>query len=196
MQKKKKVVGAIVLIILISIIFISGYTFARYYKAINAGSGTASIARWSFGSKNTEAVINLSEEKIAPGTNGQFEIEVDATNSEVAVEYEILVSEEKNIPTNMKFYAETKDENGAIIATTEKMSSFTELATSNLKGNIPVEANNQKRTIIVYWDWEFNENDNTTTDSDDATLIYDEEGNSSLDCGFNIEIIGRQAKTN
>lgn len=194
MKNKKKIVGVLFLITLILVIFLAGYTFARYYKSINAGGGTASIARWSFDSKNEKAVINLSEEKIAPGSNGQFEIEVDATNSEVDVDYEILVSEEKNIPTNMKFYAETKDEKGTVISTTEEMSSFTELATNNLKGKIPVESNNQKRSIIVHWNWEFNENDTTTIDSDDATLKLDENGNSNLECGFNIEIVGRQAK--
>ena len=116
MQKKRKMIGALILIVLISLIFIAGYTFARYYKVINAGSTAANIARWSFGSKNTEASINLSEEKIAPGSNGEFEIEVDATGSEVDVGYEILVSEEKNIPTNMKFYAEILDENGKVVA--------------------------------------------------------------------------------
>ena len=40
MQKKRKVIGALVLIVLISVIFIAGYTFARYYKSIDAGSGT------------------------------------------------------------------------------------------------------------------------------------------------------------
>ena len=194
MKNKKKVMSAIILIVLISMIFIAGYTFARYYQTINAGSTSASIARWSFGSKNTEAVINLSEEKIAPGSSGQFEIEVDATNSEVNVDYEILVSEEKNIPTNMKFYAEIKNEDGTIISTTETRNSFTELATNDFKGLIPVVEGNQKRIINVYWDWEFNENDTTTTDSNDATLVIDENGESSLDCGFNIEIIGRQAK--
>lgn len=196
MKNKKKIISVLLLIALIAVIFIAGYTFARYYKSINAGSSSANIARWSFGSKNAEAVINLSSEKIAPGSNGQFEIEVDATGSEVDVEYEIIVSDEKNIPTNMKFYAETKNEAGDIISTTEEKSSFSELASSDLKGTIPVETNNQKRTIVVYWDWEFNENDTSSVDSDDATLTYDEEGNSSLECGFNIEIIGRQAKSN
>ncbi len=194
MKNKKKIGGVLLLISLILVIFLAGYTFARYYKSINAGGTSASIARWSFGSKNEKAIINLSEEKIAPGSSGQFEIEVDATNSEVDVDYEILVSEEKNIPTNMKFYAETKDEKGTVISTTEEISSFTELATSNLKGTIPVEANNQKRSVIVYWNWEFNENDTTTVDSEDATLNFDENGNSNLECGFNIEIVGRQAK--
>ena len=94
----------------------------------------------------------------------------------------------------MKFYAKTKDEKGTVLSTTEEMSSFTELATNNLKGTIPVEANNQKRSIIVYWDWEFNEDDTTTIDSNDATLNIDENGKSNLECGFNIEIVGRQAK--
>ena len=194
MKKNKKIIGGLVLITIILVIFLSGYTFARYYKSINAGGTSASIARWSFGSKNEKAIINLSEEKIAPGSSGQFEIEVDATNSEVDVDYEILVSEEKNIPTNMKFYAKTKDEKGVVISTTEEMNSFTELATKNLKGTIPVESNNQKRNIIVYWNWEFNENDTTTIDTDDATLKFDENGKSNLECGFNIEIVGRQAK--
>lgn len=194
MKNKKKIIGVLLLTTLILVIFSAGYTFARYYKAINAGGGTASIARWSFGSKNMETVINLSDKKIAPGSNGQFEIEVDATNSEVDVEYEILVSEEKNIPTNMKFYTITKDEKGAVIATTQKNSSFTELAANNLKGVIPVEPNNQKRTIVVHWDWEFNESDTSLIDSEDATLKHDENGNSNLECGFDIKIIGRQAK--
>lgn len=196
MKNKKRVIRALIVIAVITIVSLAGYTFARYYQSINAGGGTATIARWSFGSSNVSKNIVLSEEKIAPGSNGSFEIEVDATNSEVPVEYEILVSEEKNIPTNMKFYAEIIDEKGESLATTESKSSFTELATSDLKGLIPVVEGNQKRIINVYWDWEFNEEDTTSTDANDATLVYDENNQSSLDCGFNIQIIGRQAKTN
>ena len=194
MKNKKKLIGVLLLITLIAVIFIAGYTFARYYKSIDAGNGYASIARWSFGSKNTEASISLSNEKIAPGSSGQFEIEVDATNSEVDVEYDISVSDEKNIPTNMKFYAVTTDEKGGEISRTNEYSSFETLAREKLSGIIPVEKNNQKRLVTVYWNWDFNENDISPVDSNDATLSYDAEGNSSLDCGFNIEIIGKQVK--
>lgn len=196
MKNKRKLIGVIFFISLIAVIFIAGYTFARYYSKIDAGSGYASIARWSFGSKNEEASISLSKDKIAPGSNGNFEIEVDATDSEVEVEYEVLVKDEKNIPHNMKFYAETIDEKGGVISKTNNYDSFTELAAENLNGTIPVEKNNQKRNIIVYWNWDFNEDDTSSVDRDDATLVIDEEGNSSLDCGFNIEIIGKQAKVN
>ncbi len=194
MKNKKRVIGVLVCIALISSMFLAGYSFARYYKSIKIDTIKTSIARWNFNSKNTLANINLSNEKISPGSSGQFEIEVDATDSEVAVEYEIKVENETNIPRNMTFYAETKDENGNV-AKTEEKSSFAEIATENLKGIIPVETNNQKRTVVVHWNWPFNEDDETSTDSEDATLQANEEI-ASLDCGFDIQIIGRQANLN
>lgn len=48
--------------------------------------------------------------------------------------------------------------------------------------------------IRIYWKWEFNENDESSTDSEDASLFYDKDGNSSLDCYFIIQIIGMQSK--
>lgn len=194
MKNKKRVIGVLVCIALISSMFLAGYSFARYYKSIKIDTVKTSIARWNFNSKNTLANINLSNNKISPGSSGQFEIEVDATDSEVAVEYEIKVENETNIPRNMTFYTETKDENGNIVKTEEK-SSFAEIATENLKGTIPVESNNQKRTIVVHWNWPFNEDDETSTDSEDATLQVNNEI-VSLDCGFDIQIIGRQANLN
>ncbi len=194
MKNKRKTIGVILMFSLIIAIFVIGYTYARYYQEIDIGSSYANIARWSFGSKNTEAKISLSEEKICPGTNGNFEIEVDATDSEVDVEYTILVTDEKNIPTNMKFYAEIFDEKGGVLKKTDLYDSFTSLANSNLLSNrIPVEKGNQKRKILVYWNWEFNENDISDVDRNDAVLSYDEDGNSSLDCGFNVQIVGKQA---
>ncbi len=194
MKNKKRVIGVLVCIALISSMFLAGYSFARYYKSIKIDTIQTSIARWNFNSKNTLANINLSNEKIAPGSNGQFEIEVDATDSEVPVEYEIKIQNETNIPRNMTFYAETKDEYGNSIKTEEK-NSFSEIALENLKGIIPVEANNQKRIIVVYWNWPFNEEDESIIDSEDATLQINNES-SSLECGFDIQIIGKQANIN
>ena len=94
----------------------------------------------------------------------------------------------------MKFYAEIFDEKGGVLKKTDLYDSFTSLANSNLLSNrIPVEKGNQKRKILVYWNWEFNENDISDVDRNDAVLSYDEDGNSSLDCGFNVQIVGKQA---
>ncbi len=190
MKNKKKVVGLLVVAVLLVTIFAAGYTFARYYKKMDAKAG-ATIARWSFNSKNEDQTVLLSEEKIAPGSNGTFEIEVDATNSEVGVDYEILVSKSQNIPRNMKFSAKTFDGEGNELSSTSEYSTFAELATQ-LNGNIPVSGN-QKRNIVVSWDWPFNENDETDIDNQDGTYeVVD--GVSSLDSLFEIEIIGRQSR--
>lgn len=191
MKINKRVIGVLICISLILTMFLAGYTFSRYYKSINIGSVQKSIARWNFNSKNAGANVNLSTEKIAPGSSGQFEIEVDATDSEVPVEYQIIVENEMNIPRNMKFYAETKDEKGNSIKTEEK-NSFSQIAVENLNGIIPVEANNQKRIVVVHWNWPFNETDETLIDSEDGTLNLNNKS-SSLECGFNIQIIGKQA---
>lgn len=191
---RKRVISVLILMALISVTFIAGYKFASSYKSANIAKGHAEIARWSFGSDTSGSTINLSNEKIYPGSNGRFEIEVDASGSDVEVEYEIVVTEEKNIPTNMRFFAETINEQGGVINKTKEYSTFTELASNELLGNIPAEENNQKRIIKVYWNWEYNENDTSSVDKIDSTLSYDENGNSTLDCGFNVEIIGKQTK--
>ena len=102
MTNKKRIIGVLACLLLILMMCIAGYTFARYYESINIGTSSANIARWSFGSKNVETSISLSEEKIAPGSHGAFQIEVDATDSEVIVGYEILVSEEKSYKEVLK----------------------------------------------------------------------------------------------
>lgn len=169
-------------------VFLAGYTFARYYKVIEVGRTSNNIARWSFNSRNANVPISLSEGKIAPGSFGQFEIEVDATDSEVSVDYEIQVENENNIPSNMTFYAETKDKNQTL-STTSTKSSFAEVA-KELKGVIGVENGNQKRTIVVHWEWPFNEDDTSSTDRLSAETV------ANLNCGFDIQIIGKQTKTN
>ena len=198
MKKNKKIASIAILAILILLMVLAGYTFARYYQSINAGSASASIARWSFGSGNTETAINLSEELIFPGSEGQFYIEVDATDSQVPVEYEIQFTNEKNIPRNMKFSAVTTDEKG-LSKRVQTVDSLDELA-EKLDGIIECQDGNQKRYITVYWNWDFNIKDTTLTDSEDGSLLLDENGNivydennlTSLDIGFDVEIIGRQ----
>ncbi len=133
----------------------------------------------------------MSNEKIFPGSHGNFEIELDATGAETSIEYKILVLEEKNIPKNFEFYAETTNSNGEIIEKTDKYKTFTELANEKLFGNIEQKESNQKRKITVYWNWKDEDIDNLLNIKD-GTLIFDENNNSSLESTLNIEIEGKQ----
>ena len=200
MRRNKKIMRLVILIALILLMFLAGYTFARYYKTVNAGKATASVARWSFGAGNTASTLSLSDKKIAPGTSGNFTIEIDATNSEVGVDYGVNFLKEKNLPQNLKFKADIFDVSKKI-GDTPEVNSLEELEPL-ISGNIPVNKGNQKRTITVYWNWDFNENDTSSVDNDAGTLVLDGNGNpvkdsdgdTSLDCTFDIEIIGKQQK--
>lgn len=114
------------------------------------------------------------------GLSGKFKIEIDAGTSEIEVFYEVIVNKEYNIPNNMIFIAEILDEKGGVIKKTEEYNSFLKLASENLKDTIPVEKNNQKREIVVYWKWK---------DDEDAFLNND---SNFSDCGFELEIVGKQ----
>ena len=128
----------------------------------------------------------MSHEKIFPGSHGNFEIELDATGAETNIEYKILVLEEKNIPENFEFYAETTNSKGEIIEKTDKYKTFTDLAKEKLFGSIEQKEGNQKRKITVYWNWKDEDIDNLLNIKD-GTLIFDENNNSSLESTLNIE---------
>lgn len=200
MKKNKKILRLAILILMILLMCLAGYTFARYYKSVEVGSATSNIARWSFGAGDTLSTISLSDQKLAPGTTGNFAIEVDATNSEVGVDYEVKFSNEKNVPRKMKFYAVTTDQR-TLRQQTITVNSLSELE-EKINGSIPVVSGNQKRIITVYWEWPFNENVQDGIDNEDGTLkldsngnpILDENNNNSLQCSFDIQIIGRQTK--
>ena len=170
--RNKPVIILLALLLITAIVF-SMYAYAKY-KTTLTGNGTATVAKWSFkvnGQTQTipdidlattmKKVNNVAENKIAPGTEGSFDLNLDATGSEVAVDYNIkLAITEK--PTNLKFYLDNTYETE--IAETE--------GTLNVSGSIPLETINTPITKTIYWKWpyqtgttenEVKENDKTDT---------------------------------
>ena len=98
MNKQKKITKIVIVAILLLVVIMLGYTFSKYAKSYTIPT-SSTVAKWSFAgevfnSKNssTETTISLAdtiknskikENRIAPGTNGDFTIVVDATGSEV-----------------------------------------------------------------------------------------------------------------
>ena len=85
----------------------------------------------------------LVDNKIAPGTSGSFDIIVDATGSEVGINYNITFTEEENKPQNLKFTYDDVEYN-----------SIEELE-SNLSGTIDANAENKTRTLNIKWEWPY-----------------------------------------
>ena len=158
MRKQKENIFIILIVLIILAISASGiYAWARY-QSIIAQKTTMQVAKWSFkvnGQTENFAEINLAdtvqsdhiaENRIAPGTQGCFEIELDASGSEVGVKYTVEITEIVDKPANLKFYSdaeftkEMKIENGSILIT----------------GVITLDKINEKVNKNIYWKWAYN----------------------------------------
>lgn len=95
-KENKTIKFIIILILIIAIISLIGFAFARYITSMN-GNASINTAKWSFNYKildstQTEEVENFAVTRndnntdvdsstIAPGTSGEFIIEIDATRN-------------------------------------------------------------------------------------------------------------------
>ncbi len=154
MSKKKKTLIVIGVLLVTLLSFVGGRVYSKYFARVK-GEGIAQVATWNFkvnGQEEQVQTINLQsaynnatliENKIAPGTNGNFEIVVDATGSDVGINYTIDFRNEQNKPTNLKFIYNNKEYN-----------SITEL-TQVLSGTINSDEENKRKTFPIQWKWEY-----------------------------------------
>ena len=159
MKKKAVIISAILVAIILS--FIGGQTYSKYVTEVR-GDGTAQIATWDFkvnGQKEEVQTISLGSTydsstlvngKIAPGTEGNFQIKVDATGSDVGIDYKIKFSDETNKPANLKFYYQEVEYNSVL-----------ELG-ENLSGTINADDENKSKTFDIKWKWNYETGSNPT----------------------------------
>ena len=181
MTKKKKIIIGLCILAAILLAFIGGNVLAKYQTQVT-GTGSADIAKWVFavnGNTSTMETISLSNTykdadltngKIAPGTKGSFDIIVDATGSDVGVDYSVSFSDETNKPANLKFkYA------GREASTLQELSPY-------IIGTIDANATSKTQTKKIEWEWSYTGDD----EADTATGIAD------LDYTFNVTVTGAQ----
>lgn len=190
-KKSKKIIMLLCALVLLLSIGTGGYTYAKYITS-EKGNGQAEIAKWSFVvGTDTESIKNvklvntvesssLVNGKIAPGTSGAFYINIDGTDSDVGIDYEVKFANEKNKPTNIVFRYAGKD-----------YKSLAEMG-DEIKGNIPLDSNPKTRRIQIMWRWEYETgtgDEITTNDNIDT-----QEGISCLDYTFDIIVTGKQSR--
>ena len=158
---KKKAVIIIAILVAIVLSFIGGQTYSKYVTEVR-GDGTAQIATWDFkvnGQKEEVQTISLGSTydsstlvngKIAPGTEGNFQIKVDATGSDVGIDYKIKFSDETTKPANLKFYYQEVEYNSVL-----------ELGDA-LSGTINADDGNKSRTFDIKWKWNYETGSNPT----------------------------------
>ena len=166
--RNKPVIILLALLLITAIVF-SMYAYAKY-KTTLTGNGTATVAKWSFkvnGQTQTIPDIDLAttmkennnvvEGKLAPGTEGSFDLNLDATGSEVAIDYNIKLAVTEK-PSNLRFYTDssyTKE-----IASTDGV--------MNVSGVMSLEEIKTIQTKTIYWKWPYQ-----TGDTDDVKKAND-----------------------
>ena len=153
--RNKPIIILLALLLITAIVF-SMYAYAKY-KTTLKGNGTAQVAKWSFkvnGQTQTipdidlattmKKVNNVAENKLAPGTEGSFDLNLDATGSEVAIDYNIKLAVTEK-PSNLRFYTDssyTKE-----IASTDGV--------MNVSGVMSLEEIKTIQTKTIYWKWAY-----------------------------------------
>lgn len=174
-MKKRKVALAITALVALIVLLITGYTFSKFNQSYS-GKATMKSANWFFNvttnNNNPISEITLNSADGTPlvsGSSGSFEINVDATGSEVGIHYYTVITEE-NLPESMVFYMQGKE--------SSRYERLKELLENEVQGNLTV-GETQKVTHTVCWEWPINGSD--TIDS-----------SSNMNYGFNIKVIGEQ----
>lgn len=185
LKKSKKIVLIIIALAIIGLAFLGGHAYAKYMSRIE-GMGAAEIANWSFkANENTEKLQTISlkstvdntkvtSNKLAPGTKGKFEIKLDATKSEVGVNYIIRFENESIKPTNLKFSYNGKTYN-----------SLTDLGTA-INGIINANDENKTKTIQVEWNWAYQTG--TTAEEITANDLIDTQDSRTIE-NYNFDVI-------
>lgn len=190
-KEYRGIFGALcIILIMLLLTGAGGYTYARYLSQ-ERGTGNADIANWSFKiAKNGEETKNVTlrnsvnkdtlvDGKIAPGTSGEIPLTLDATGSDVSVDYTLEFLNEINKPANIRFSYNGKDYN-----------SLSEIGT--IKGNI-AKGNEMTKKITIKWIWEYQTG--STNEAKNENDIKDtNDGTSLLDYSFNIIATGVQAQ--
>ena len=192
MSTKKKTIIIVSILCAIGLSFLGGHTLAKYVTEVK-GEGVAEIATWSFKvNGQTEQVqeIKLAStynnetlvgNKIAPGTEGSFKILVDATGSDVGIDYKIEFSNESTKPTNLKFVY------GGI-----EYDSILELA-DTLSGTINADDENKEKSFEIEWEWDY-ETGASDTEIADNDIIDTQEAQAIANYTFDVTVSGTQVE--
>ena len=159
-KKKSNSWFMLLVLLLISVILcISSFGIATWarYRSVTGSNVEAQIAKWSFkvnGEEEQFANIDLADtidfthvitDKIAPGTYGSFDLDIDGRGSEVSLDYYVdMVVAQK--PTNMKFYLDSNYAQPLEIAVGNKM---------YLEGDLLLSENPMREIRTIYWKWDY-----------------------------------------
>lgn len=208
---KVRIAGAIILFLLAGAMATIG--FSRYMTQLE-GTGTISVATWSFKagfgedelSGETLSAIRLTPSgsysemmpnRVAPGTSGSFDIVVDGTGSQVALDVNVALYRDQNtvLPAHLVLYqASAQDpsqpDKSRPVLVSQKESAEEALQDAALQFEIPYSATagQMKKTFTIFWEWPYE-----SANGDDAAYDLQDQldANSGMNSAFGFQVVIR-----
>ena len=192
LKKKTKIVLIVIVIAVILVSFIGGQAYAKYMSKVT-GNGVGEIAQWRFKVNENEEKMQtislnstiynftLANGRIAPGTAGSFEINIDGSGSGVAIFYTVNFQNETEKPKNLKFKYDGKEFESI------------ELLNHWIVGTIHGDTDAQQRSFIIEWEWPY-ETGNTPeeiAENDERDTI---DAKNISDYRFDVVVTGTQVQ--
>ena len=192
LKKKTKIVLIVIVIAVILVSFIGGQAYAKYMSKVT-GNGVGEIAQWRFKVNENEEKMQtislnstiynftLANGRIAPGTAGSFEINIDGSGSGVAIFYTVNIQNETEKPKNLKFKYDGKEFESI------------ELLNHWIVGTIHGDTDAQQRSFIIEWEWPY-ETGNTPeeiAENDERDTI---DAKNISDYRFDVVVTGTQVQ--
>lgn len=196
MKKKSKKTKILVIALVVMILGLGGVTYAKYASKIGV-SAQLDIAKWVFkvnGSTEQKQTIDLSNTlkpdpallsngKIAPGTHGEFKIEIDATGTDVGINYEVKLKSLSEKPKNLVFTC-----NGM------QLEDFTDSINIG-GGQIFTTQESKTKTFTIGWKWDYESKNNGRT-VEENDIIDTQDSQNITDYKFEIISTGVQTPIN
>ena len=195
-QNNNIAVIAILALLLIAVLAFGIWAWSKYTSTLE-GNGTATVAKWNFGTDTVienldlattsgatkmDTVNNVATDRIAPGTSGSFSVVLNTTGTEVALSYDIILSNMQNKPTNLHFYSDAAFENK--IDTTDG---------AKISGTIAQGETGTKKTVTIYWKWAYETgSDATNIAKNDETDTTEGKAATANGVTFDLTITGTQ----
>ena len=192
LKKKTKIVLIVIVIAVILVSFIGGQAYAKYMSKVT-GNGVGEIALWRFKVNENEEKMQtislnstiynftLANGRIAPGTAGSFEINIDGSGAGVAIFYTVNFQNETEKPKNLKFKYDGKEFESI------------ELLNHWIVGTIHGDTDAQQRSFIIEWEWPY-ETGNTPeeiAENDERDTI---DAKNISDYRFDVVVTGTQVQ--
>lgn len=192
LKKKTKIVLIVIVIAVILVSFIGGQAYAKYMSKVT-GNGVGEIAQWRFKVNENEEKMQtislnstiynftLANGRIAPGTAGSFEINIDGGGAGVAIFYTVNFQNETEKPKNLKFKYDGKEFESI------------ELLNHWIVGTIHGDTDAQQRSFIIEWEWPY-ETGNTPeeiAENDERDTI---DAKNISDYRFDVVVTGTQVQ--